>query len=1100
MNSPPPLTSRANRRRAHSLDNPTTPLLASIGRRRSDRRVQDEVAELNQQRRHVSAGQCWLIYLVLISLYASIVGIVYYGRRPNGFVPALPDMKVGETLQDTFNPHTALVHLEAITTRPHPFNSRANSDLTRQYIRHQFEELQAEALALGRLNVRYDDGQDYMTWTRMSKSRQQREMEDRGETEVPEGERLIEEEQTVVQSDNMLMWVGGVTESRDQDGKEPVLIEIGVDDENQSALMISAHFDSVSTSYGATDDGGGVAVSLALIRHFIHHPVKHTLVFFLNNAEEDGSLGASAFMGAPPNSTTETGNGHPWKKYIKAFLNLEGGGAGGPSLLFRGSNSDIVRQYADHAPFPHASVFASDAFSLGLLASDTDYSIYVQHNIPGLDIAFYRRRAMYHSTTDDLPIESLYHMGSNVQATIKGLCNSPYLDRLHSAKTSDANTSNILAPLSPTTWFSGKSVFYDVIGKFMILTELWSAILINGLALGLGLPVLALTVICSGSALRSSKARQQAQRSHPEQNPTHSLRTVLDSSSMSLMGYSDDGYASISSRPSSSRRSAQVIAAMTGEYLRPRASAVLRTVILVIVMVAIDIGVVIGAAKWQWQINPYVRHSHPWLVLLAIGLLLMLVNTFVVYVTTALETLISGAVSVEQGAIQWTFALGLWWWVVVIIVGTGVSAWAGTGALYGTTVLAVFSGAAAILQVTLNQFEAGANDRLKRRFAWVATLVVGLAIPTLVILDLTVVISYMTAQSFIRADSGIMYLIYGTLMIPIVLAGVPVISRARNFKWSITVQLLLVVGIAWYLSLADPYTAEDPGSLYYIQRYNQTTGASTVRLRTDAGEGTLLKMIQHVPFNYTGSRSSCAPTMSEDRFMEECEFSPLRQVFEDPGRDQPLHIEWTVRPERTADGWRHGQLQILALESRFCTVSLAQTRVGEETQLWMDGLTPPGKDGGDREGEIEHLNHREKYLRISLHEWNRAWSVHVRVRDTQRQDFDLSNTSVKKPPGPEATILVPIQVICGYEDWSADQGYATAFNSIRTHIPDWTRMQGNSIHGLFSSSHPEIQYYFDIPMSPSINSLPLFMFALQVLLQHPDCQHRTQWIPPDGSI
>ena len=99
MNSPPPLTSRANRRRAHSLDNPTTPLLGSIGRRRSDRRVQDEVAELNHRRHAVSAGQCWLIYLVLISLYASVIGTIYYGRRPNGFVPALPDMAVGQTRQ-----------------------------------------------------------------------------------------------------------------------------------------------------------------------------------------------------------------------------------------------------------------------------------------------------------------------------------------------------------------------------------------------------------------------------------------------------------------------------------------------------------------------------------------------------------------------------------------------------------------------------------------------------------------------------------------------------------------------------------------------------------------------------------------------------------------------------------------------------------------------------------------------------------------------------------------------------------------------------------------------------------------------------------------
>lgn len=65
-----------------------------------------------------------------------------------------------------------------------------------------------------------------------------------------------------------------------------------------------------------------MAVALALIRHFIHHPVEHTLIFNINNAEEEGTLGAAVFMGAPPNSTTETGQGHPWKKYVKAFINL----------------------------------------------------------------------------------------------------------------------------------------------------------------------------------------------------------------------------------------------------------------------------------------------------------------------------------------------------------------------------------------------------------------------------------------------------------------------------------------------------------------------------------------------------------------------------------------------------------------------------------------------------------------------------------------------------------------------------------------------------------------------------------------------------------
>ncbi|GJJ76180.1 hypothetical protein EMPS_08539 [Entomortierella parvispora] len=1043
MNSPPPITSRANRRRAHSLDNPTQPLLGSIGRRRSDRRAQDEVAELNHRRHKVSVRQCWSIYLILALLYGAVLAIVYYGRRADGFVPALPDMTVGETLPDTFNPHTAFAHLKEVTKAPHPFNSRANTDLVKRYIRDQFRELQAEALALGRRNVRYDDGQDNATWTSLKKSRQQQEMENSGETEAPEGQELLQEELQVVQSDNMVMWVGGVRESREGEDEVPVFIEIGVDEENQSALLVSAHFDSVSTSYGQTDDGGGVAVSLAMIRHFIHHPVQHTIIFLLNNAEEDGLLGASTFMGAPPNSTTETGSGHPWKKHIKAFVNLEGGGSGGPSLLFRASNYDIVRQYADHAPFPHASVFSSDLFSLGLLNSDTDYSVFVLHNLPGLDIAFYRRRSMYHTTTDFLPIESLYHMGANTQATIAGLCNSPYLDKLHSQEEPLQQS----APLSPRTWFAGKSVFYDVIGKFMLASELWSFLLINGLALGFGLPVLALTAVYTGKAIKSRRTRQQSQDSQAEQpNQTHSLRTVLDSSSFSIMGYSDDGYSSIQSRPSSSsRRIAR--AALSSDYLRPRGPAVLRTVALLAILVALDVGAVFGASKWQFQTNPFVRYNHIWVVLLGLFLLLSFVNTLVVYVTTALETLIFGSVPVALGATHWTLALGIWWWLIVLVVGTGFAAWAGTGVIYGTPVLAVFAGAAALLQILLNLSDVGATSRLKNHIGWISVLAVGLVAPVLVVLDLLVIVAYMTCQSFIPADGGIMYIVYGLLLIPIGLAAVPTISRARNFKASVALQLLFLLAVAWYLSMAPSFSAENPSSLYYNQLYNQTTGTSTVRLGTDSGEGYILKMLENVPQNITGPRSDCQPAMTPNGFMERCEFSPVRQIFQDVDRDSPLHVEWISRPEPTAElGWREGHLQILALESRFCTVHVAETSKGRETQLWVDGMAPPKADE-------ELLNHRAKYLEMSLHEWNRAWSVHVRVRAPEDRGggFNENNkgNGDKKPPAPK-TIPVPIKVICGYEDWISDQGYATTFNSIRTHIPDWARMKGNSIHGLFS--------------------------------------------------
>jgi Zn-dependent M28 family amino/carboxypeptidase len=60
------------------------------------------------------------------------------------------------------------------------------------------------------------------------------------------------------------------------------------------AVLFSAHFDSVSTAPGATDDGMGVATLLQLVQHFVTNRPKRDVIFNINNAEEDGLLGALA--------------------------------------------------------------------------------------------------------------------------------------------------------------------------------------------------------------------------------------------------------------------------------------------------------------------------------------------------------------------------------------------------------------------------------------------------------------------------------------------------------------------------------------------------------------------------------------------------------------------------------------------------------------------------------------------------------------------------------------------------------------------------------------------------------------------------------------
>ena len=110
MNSPPPITSRANRRRALSLDNPATPLLGTIARRKSDKREQDEAAQRIHRMHVVSGCQCWSMYAVVALLSLAVVGIVFYARRPNAFTPALPGLSPGQTLPGQRTHHPTPCH------------------------------------------------------------------------------------------------------------------------------------------------------------------------------------------------------------------------------------------------------------------------------------------------------------------------------------------------------------------------------------------------------------------------------------------------------------------------------------------------------------------------------------------------------------------------------------------------------------------------------------------------------------------------------------------------------------------------------------------------------------------------------------------------------------------------------------------------------------------------------------------------------------------------------------------------------------------------------------------------------------------------------
>ena len=205
---------------------------------------------------------------------------------------------------------------------------------------------------------------------------------------------------------NVIVYVRGTQDDTKQwwlTGEEP---------NGKGGVLVNAHYDSVSTGFGATDDGMGIVTTLQLLKYFSANQPRKGVVVLLNNGEEDFLNGARVF------------SQHPVARFPHTFLNLEGAGAGGRATLFRSTDVEVTTFYQE-AKMPFGSVISSDAFKRGIIRSETDYSFFNGFlGMRGLDIAFFEPRARYHTHEDDIKHAnkaSLHHMMSAAFATMQGL-------------------------------------------------------------------------------------------------------------------------------------------------------------------------------------------------------------------------------------------------------------------------------------------------------------------------------------------------------------------------------------------------------------------------------------------------------------------------------------------------------------------------------------------------------------------------------------------------------------------------------------------------------------------------------------------------------
>jgi MFS family permease len=180
------------------------------------------------------------------------------------------------------------------------------------------------------------------------------------------------------------------------------------------AVALVAHYDSVAAGPGAGDDGAGVAALLETLRALrAGPPLPNDILFVLTDGEEDGLLGASAFVAE-----------NPAAQDVRVVVNFEARGNAGESQLFETSrgNGRLVEIFAKAAPDPSGSSLTYEIYQH--MPNDTDMTVFKKSGAAGLNFAFIGHWEAYHTPLDNperLDRGSLQQHGENALRLARSL-------------------------------------------------------------------------------------------------------------------------------------------------------------------------------------------------------------------------------------------------------------------------------------------------------------------------------------------------------------------------------------------------------------------------------------------------------------------------------------------------------------------------------------------------------------------------------------------------------------------------------------------------------------------------------------------------------
>ena len=193
-------------------------------------------------------------------------------------------------------------------------------------------------------------------------------------------------------------------------------------------LLMVAHYDSrypwvpvrdTTCSYGAADDGYGLAVVLESARVALEHrdTWSQGLRILFTDGEGVGMVGMKCAFG----------NERALFEDVGLIINVEGRGPFGPALLFEtsGGNQEIMALYAANARYPYTFSLTNVVYSL--MPNFTDFTV-VKDEIPGMNFSTIADVNHYHTSLDNFDSvrpATLQHYGEQVVPVVNAYLSDP---------------------------------------------------------------------------------------------------------------------------------------------------------------------------------------------------------------------------------------------------------------------------------------------------------------------------------------------------------------------------------------------------------------------------------------------------------------------------------------------------------------------------------------------------------------------------------------------------------------------------------------------------------------------------------------------------